>query len=214
LSRSGTEAGDDLDPDDPDDPESRRRGAAQSGRPLKPSTMRWPEPLYGGVVALELIVIAILNLTVTTGKGAPTHSQTTLSLVGLLCAGGFGALLFTRNRMIVSFGAIAAGFFVTLPKVPDRVTVFHLFGLIFPLIYAFVLTQRQRKDSAALQKARAAGGGGGGGGGSGRTAAERRAQAQAERRDRRGRRSKAPEPTGPAPSPRYTPPKPKRPGRK
>lgn len=192
----------------PDDPEPRRTGEADTRPRRKPSTMMWPEPLYGAVVALELIVIAVLNLTVTTGKGAPAHSQTTLSVVGLACAIGFGALIFTRNRMVVSFAAIAAGFFVTLPKVPDRITVFHLFGLIFPLVYAFVLTQRQRKDSAALNKARAAGGG------ARPTPSENRARAQASRRDRRGRRSKASEPAGPAPNRRYTPPKPKRPGRK
>jgi hypothetical protein len=203
LNQSGTEAGDAT---YPDDSRSRRATDAEVGPPRKPSTMKWPEPLYGAVVALELVVIAILNLTVTTGKGAPTHSQTTLSLIGLACAIGFGALLFTRNRMVAAFAAIAAGFFVTLPKVPDRVTVFHLFGLVFPLVYAFVLTQRQRKDSAALTKARASGGG------AARTPAERRASAQTQRR--RGRRSKAAEPTGPAASRRYTPPKPKRPGPK
>jgi hypothetical protein len=197
LSPPGTEAGDATNPDD-----------SEIGPPRKPSTMKWPEPLYGAVVALELAVIAILNLTVTTGKGAPTHSQTTLSLIGLACAIGFGALLFTRNRMVVSFAAIAAGFFVTLPKVPDRITVFHLFGLVFPLVYAFVLTQRQRKDSAAFNKTRASGSG------APRTPAERRARAQAQRQERRGRRSKAAEPTGPPASRRYTPPKPKRPGRK
>ncbi len=207
MSKPGTEAGGHLDPDDPEP----RAAETYTGPPRKPSTMAWPEPLYGAVVALELIVIAVLNLTVTTGKGAPTHSQTTLSLVGLACAIGFGALILTRNRMVVSFAAIAAGFFVTLPKVPDRVTVFHLFGLIFPLVYAFVLTQRQRKDSAALTKARAAGGG------ARLTPSESRARAQADRRDRRGRRgrrSKAAQPAGPAPNRRYTPPKPKRPGAK
>ena len=205
MSTPSTEAGDQL---NPDDPEPRRTADAETGPPRKPSTMRWPEPLYGAVVALELIVIAVLNLTVTTGKGAPSHSQTTLSVVGLACAMGFGALILTRNRMVVAFAAIAAGFFVTLPKVPDRVTVFHLFGLVFPLVYAFVLTQRQRKDSAALNKAKAAGGG------ARLTPSESRARAQADRRGRRSRRSKASQPAGPAPNRRYTPPKPKRPGPK
>ena len=43
---------------------------------LKPSAMRGNEALWGYVVAGELIVVSILNLMVTHGKGAPAHPNT------------------------------------------------------------------------------------------------------------------------------------------
>jgi hypothetical protein len=214
----GANAGDRANPDEPEPDESEREEAepdqTEPARPrageeveadLKPSAMRRPEPLYGFIVFVELVIIAVINLTVTTGKGAPAHPQTTTSIIGLAGAFGFGAVLLTRHRMYVSFAAIGAAFFVTLPRVPDRVTIYHLFGLVFPLVFAFLLTQRQRKAQAALTKNRPKGSG------PGRTASDRRTAGQPERR---GRRAKTPEPTGPAANRRYTPPKPKRPGRR
>src|SRR6185437_4594312 len=100
----GTPTSDDTDSYDPDaddrsggavdtdgDPESPARRRWLAGRAdtaddasLKPATMRGTEPLYGYVVAIELIGVSILNLTVTHGTGAPAHPPTRLSVIGLI----------------------------------------------------------------------------------------------------------------------------------
>lgn len=160
---------------------------------LKPSAMRGNEYRYGLLVAAELVVVAILNLSVTHGKGAPAHPPTTLALIGLVAALAVFGLLRTDNRMIVGFGSIIAAFFVTLPRTPNSLSIAHLFALGIPLAYTLVLTQRQRKATTTqLRQNRAAGP---------RPAA-----------GRAGRRRKEPQqPEGPRPSRRYTPPKSKRP---
>jgi hypothetical protein len=180
---------------------------------LKPSAMRGPEPLYGYVVAAELLVVAILNLTDTHGPGAPAHPETALAAAGILGAAALAAAIrFTRHRMVVAFVTIAAAFLVTVPKIPKSLELVHVIAIAVPFVYAFILTQRQNKARAAdIKQARAAGSSSGGPR-AGRTAAARRAEAQAKRRDRRGRRG-VPEPSGPKASNRYTPPKPKRPHR-
>jgi hypothetical protein len=170
---------------------------------LNPSDMRSPEPLYGYVVAMELIAVSILNLTLTHGKGAPTHPSTTLSLIGLIASLAVLGIVRTHHRLIVGFAAVIAAFFVTLPKVPDSLSTTHLLALIIPVIYAFVLTQRQRKAATARQRA-------------GRSASSRPAPAASTATSgsggRRGRK-KASVPTGPTANRRYTPPKAKRPSR-
>jgi hypothetical protein len=173
---------------------------------LKPSAMRGTEALYGYVVALELIVVAIVNLTVTHGKGAPKNPQTALSLVGLAASIALVLIVRTGNRMIVSLSAIGAAFFVTLPAVPNSVRAIHILALIIPVIYAFILTQRQRRATTALAKA----------GRAGRSSPARGAtkaapgERAAEDRNRRRAKKKGAA-TGPVASRRYTPPKPKRP---
>jgi hypothetical protein len=178
---------------------------------LKPSAMRGTEPLYGYVVAAELLVVALLNLTDTHGAGAPAHPDKILAAIGILGAAAVvAAIRFTRHRMVVGFVAIAAAFFVTLPKTPNSLTVVHVMAIAIPLIYAFILTQRQNKARMAEIKRDRSGDSGSSGSRSGRTASSRRADGQAKRRERRGRRG-VPEPSGPKASSRYTPPKPKRP---
>jgi hypothetical protein len=167
---------------------------------LNPSDMRSPEPLYGYVVALELIAVSILNLTVTHGKGAPAHPSTTLSVVGLAASLAVLGIVRTHHRLIVGFSAVIAAFFVTLPKVPDALSTTHLLALFIPVIYAFVLTQRQRKATTLRAKA-------------GRSASTRPAPAAPAGSGRRGRRKKEAAPTGPTANRRYTPPKAKRPPR-
>jgi len=169
---------------------------------LKPTDMRGNEALYGYILAAELVVVSIFNLVFTQGKGAPAHPPTTLSAVGLIVSVAFGALVRTHNRFIVSFAALIAAFFVTLPRIPQRLFVFHLFALVLPLIYALVLMQRQRKATLAAAKT---------GSGGRQTPAQRRADADARRRERRQRKRGAPPPPKVAPSRRYTPPKAKRP---
>lgn len=152
--------------------------------------MRGNETSYGYVVALELLVVAVLNLTVTHGKGAPTHPQTTLALVGVVAALALIPLLRTQNRMIVGFGSIIAAFFVTLPRVPTSLSLAHILALAFPLVYTLLLTQRQRRaTSAQLKERRGAG----------------------PSREPRRKRKEQEEPAGPRPNRRYTPPKSKRP---
>jgi hypothetical protein len=172
--------------------------------------------MYGYLVALELVVVAIVNLTVTHGAGAPKSPQTTLSLIGLVASIALVAIVRTGNRMVVSLAAIGAAFFVTLPAVPNSVRSVHLLALIIPVIYAFILTQRQRRATTALARA-------------GRTARASQSQGQAQGQSkaaptkaaaggrgpadpgRRRSRKKGAAQAGPVASRRYTPPKPKRP---
>ena len=172
---------------------------------LKPSAMRRPEPLYGYVVALELLVTSILNLTVTTGKGAPVHPNTGLAAAGVAASVALAAIIFRfKHRTVVGFSAIAAAFVVNMSQGPDSLRVAHIFALVFPFAYAFIITQRQRKLmtqqlKAARRGGRAAPGAGAGG---------RRAGAGTGPSRRRG--SPPPVSSGPRPNARYTPPKPKR----
>jgi hypothetical protein len=196
----------------------RRRGAGDSelrfetdDSDLKPSAMRGSEPLYGYVVALELVVIAIINLTDTHGKGAPVHPDRVLSIVGLVASAGIvGVIAGTRNRFFVGFYAMAAAFLVTTPKVPDSLELTHLLAIAMPVVYALILTQRQNRARLAQAKSRRVATPGRAPAKGKTTAAERRAELQARRRQGQGRRRDANEPTGPARSRRYTPPKPKR----
>jgi hypothetical protein len=213
--------GGDAYPPDPPDPESPSdlaetdvppsvADAADAGleaddAALPPSRMRGTEPLYGYVVALELLVVAILNVVLRTGPGAPAHPQTTLQLLGIIASVGLFALIRVRNRTIVGLGAIVAAFFVTLPKVPNSLTLPHILALVVPLAYGLIVTQRQRRaiGNTARSGRRAPGGA--------RPAAARSSRG---RQDTRRRAAKAPAvASGPRRSARYTPPKAKRGGR-
>jgi hypothetical protein len=209
--------GDDLDADDLDagevdtddeGPAPRRRWlAARGGRDepddpsLKPATMRGTEALYGYVVALELIGVSVLNLTVTHGKGAPAHPPTRLSVIGLIGSIALIGVVRLHHRLIVPFATIIAAFLVTLPKVPNSLTPAHLLALVIPVVYAFLLTQRQRKATTAQTRA-------GRSATSRATPADRRADAVSRRRARQDAARQ-----GPRPNRRYTPPKAKRPRR-
>jgi hypothetical protein len=201
----------DVDADDNSSPPVRAVSAEPDDElNLKPSELRGSEVMYGYMVAFELIVVSILNLTVTHGPGAPTGSQRllganltphTLSVIGLLASIALiGVVYWVRHRFVVAFAGIIAAFFVTLPKVPNTLTVAHLIALVVPVVYAFILTQRQRKASLAQSRE-------GGRSASTRSSpADRRAGSTERRRNRR----KGPETTGPKANRRYTPPKPKR----
>jgi uncharacterized membrane protein YgcG len=188
---------------------------------LPPSRMRGTESLYGYVVAVELVVVAVLNLTVRTGTGAPAHPQTTLQVIGIAASVALFGLLQVRSRTIVGFGAIVAAFFVTLPKVPNSLSLAHILALAVPLIYGLILTQRQRRATGLARGSRRGGGGSGSGttenssragGGSGRRGSAAAGGRARNATSGRGRRGKAadPAPTGPRASARYTPPKAKR----
>jgi hypothetical protein len=186
---------------------STATAAPEDDASLKPSTMRGNEAMWGYLVAAELILVSILNLTVTHGAGASTHPQTALSVVGLLASIALLPIIrFTNHRFIVPLSAIGAAFFVTLPsQVPNTVRTAHILALIIPVIYAFVLTQRQRRAATAQAKERRSS--------SGRAGTTKAAPAPRRAEDRRRGRGgkKASAQTGPSASRRYTPPKPKRP---
>lgn len=186
-------------------PASRERAAVEvvdDGRP--PSHMRGTEPMYGYLVGLELLVVAVLNLVVTGGAGAPKHPSTDLEYGGLVAAAVFVGLLQLRNRTVTGFAALGATYVVAgLPRVPTRLNVAHLVAIAVSLVYALLITQRQRKATGMSARRGRRGGGraavGGGGAGGTRPAAGR------------SRRSAEPaRPAGPQRSARYTPPKAKR----
>jgi hypothetical protein len=178
--------------------------AAVDDAPLKPSSMRGNEALYGYLVGLELIAVSILNLVVTHGKGAPAHPSTGLAVIGLVASIAATALVRTHHRLIAPLALVVAAFFVTLPRGPDSLGPAHIFALIIPVVYAFFVTREQRKATQALTRA-------------GRSGAAKTTTAKSTPADRRaggagGRRGRkqAVVPTGPAASSRYTPPKAKR----
>lgn len=202
-----------LDPaEDEDRAHGRTSKAAQAALPddtdLKPTAMRGNEMLYGYLIAGELILVAILNLVVTHGKGAPAHPNYILEILGLVASLAVLAVLQTRHRFIVPFAMVVAAYLVVYPKVPDSLSVAHLFALVLPVIYAIVLMQRQRKSSLAQARARSSTGGGRA---SRPTPEERRAESMQRRQERRNRRRGVTPPAGPQRSSRYTPPKPRRP---
>ncbi len=174
------------------------------GVDLKPTTMRRPEPLYGYVVALELIFISILNLVVTHGKGAPAHPATAWSAVGLLAAIAMIPIIrLTNHRLIVAFYTVVATFLATQPRTPSSLAITHFLALGIAIVYAFWLSQRQRK--AATARARS-GQSGSSAGGAGRSSRQRTGTSGGGRRSRREKDAS----TGPQASRRYTPPKAKR----
>ena len=175
---------------------------------LRPSRMRGTESLYGYVVGLELLAMAIVQIVVRGGKGAPAHPQTTLQIVAIVAALAFFGILQVRNRTIVGFAAIIAAFFVTIPRVPNALGAAHIFTLVVPLAYGLIISQRQRK--AMMAAARAGRGGGGRAGGVSRREAARSEAASRRADRRRGGKGAESQPTGPRPSARYTPPKAKR----
>lgn len=167
---------------------------------LKPSAMRGSEARYGLGIAAILVVVAVLNLAVRHGKGAPKHPSTGLEIIGLVAALAVFPLLRTRNRFIVPFGAVVAAFFVTLPNAPNSVKSLHVLAIIFPLVYALLLTQRQRKAAMADARSRAKTRSSGQSSTTGNT--------RTSGRSRRG--AKADAAAGPSANRRYTPPKAKR----
>ena len=177
---------------------------------LPPSRMRGSEPLYGYVVGLELVVIAILTLAIHGGKGAPKHPQTALQIAGLVASVAYFAVLQRRSRTLTAFAAIVAAFIITLPAVPDALRSTRVFVLAIPLAYGLIITQRQRKATGLTMRGTRKNPGA-----AGRAASPSRGDSSAKSRPpARGRRAQPapPAPTGPRASSRYTPPNPKRGG--
>ena len=178
-------------------PDGAAEPEVQAVDTLKPSAMRGTELRYGIAVAAILVVIAVLNLVIRHGAGAPKHPQTGLAVIGLIASLAVFPLLRTRNRFIVPFAALVAALLVSLPSGPNQVKSLHALVIIFPFAYALLLTQRQRKAAMAQARLKAA-----------NRSANQPATGSAPTRG--GRRRKAEQPSGPTANRRYTPPKPKR----
>jgi hypothetical protein len=176
---------------------------------LPPSRMRGSEPLYGIVVGLELVVVAIITLVVHGGKGAPKHPQTGLQIGGLAASIAFFAVLQRRNRTLAAFAAIVAAFVVTLPAVPDSLRATRVFVLAIPLAYGLIITQRQRKATGLTMRGTRRNPGRNEDGPASRRAGSAPARPPVAKR---GREKDTPAPNGPRASARYTPPKPRRGG--
>jgi hypothetical protein len=164
---------------------------------VKPSAMQGNEFLYGHLVAGILIAIAIANFVVRHGAGAPKKPQTALEVIALVAALALLPILRTRNRFIAPFAAVIAAFFVTYPRGPNSIQSVHVLAIVFPLVYALLLTQRQRK--AAIAQAKTGG-------------ATRTRPARSRRRPKAGSDGggSAGRPNAPTRNRRYTPPKAKR----
>jgi hypothetical protein len=158
-----------------------------------PSTMKGNEALLGLAVAGIIIAVAVLDLTVTTGAGAPKHPETWAPVVGIVLAVALIASLRFRNRLASPFVAIFAAYFVELAKTPKSISTAHVIALAAAVGFAVALTLRHRSAQKAA--------------GTMTGPAQRRAAADARRRRRKGE----PEPEAtmkrPPASARYTPPK-------
>jgi hypothetical protein len=134
--------------------------ASRKGRPvdpiefeLNPWVMRGTEMMYGYVVAAELILVAILELTDTHGKGAPAHPATGLSIAGLAASVLMIGLLQTRNRTFVALSTILASLLIDLPSVPNNLVLAKLFAVFIPILYGIVLVRRRSRSAQIRQQA-------------------------------------------------------------
>lgn len=120
---------------------------------LNPWVMRGTEMMYGYVVAAELILVAILELTDTHGKGAPAHPATGLSIAGLAASVLMIGLLQTRNRTFVALSTILASLLIDLPSVPNNLVLAKLFAVFIPIVYGIVLVRRRSRSAQVRQQA-------------------------------------------------------------
>jgi hypothetical protein len=154
--------------------------------------------MYGYLVGLELLVVAVLNLVVTGGAGAPRHQPVLLEYGGIAATAVYVGLLQVRNRTLTGLVALLVAFVVAeLPKVPNRLTVTHLIAMVIAFVYALLITQRQRKAVGLTARRTRAG--------RATAGTDRPVSARSSRRP-----SEPARPTGPQRSARYTPPKSKR----
>ena len=91
---------------------------------LKPTAMRSPKPLYGYVVAAELIVVSILNLTVTHGNGAPRIPDRPWRWSAWSPRSPWSGSSAPTTASSCLAGRHRRAFFVTLPEVPNSLAVY------------------------------------------------------------------------------------------
>ena len=142
-----------------DRPRSARR-ANRKDRPvdpleyeLDPWVTRGNETLYGYVIGAELILMAILELTDTHGKGAPAHPATWMSVAGLVASVLMLGLLQTKNRTFVALSTILASLLIDLPSVPNSLVMAKLFAVFIPIVYGIVLVRRRSRSAQIRQQA-------------------------------------------------------------
>jgi hypothetical protein len=158
-----------------------------------PNRMQGNEHLFGYAAAVVIALGGVLDLMVTTGKGAPAHPSTWTAYIGILLAIALVVSIQFRHRMISPFVAIFGAFFVTLAKGPDSLETPHIVVLMVSVAFAVIVSLRQRRDQKALTPTL--------------TSAERRAAADARRRRRKGEPDLPAPVKRPSPNRRYTPPK-------
>lgn len=177
------------DPEDPDDfddldplPAPGRR--AEPERPLRPMELReWEIPL-GYAIAAILVVVAVLELTVTTGAGAPKTHNPILPAVAIVSALTMAATIRFKNRFVTALSGVVGGVLINFAQTPHSLSIPRSIGFLVPFAYAFVVVNRHNRAVRVQRGPRNAGQGGA----------------------RRGSKVQ-PEPTGPKASRRYTPPK-------
>lgn len=159
---------------------------ATPDRNLPPIELRDWEIPAGYAIAGLIVLIAILELTVTTGKGAAKNPSTILPLLALVLGVAQAVSIRWKNRIVTALIGVAGGLLVGVTRVPDSIGIPHSLGFLAPVVYAFLVTNRHNRAQRALRGPRN----------------------QPQRGARRGAKT-APEPTGPKASRRYTPPRPK-----
>lgn len=171
---------------------------AETGRadPLPPGRLQGQEVLYGYVIGLELLAVAVLTVLVRHGTGAPRHLSTADEVemaLGFAATVAYVALLRLRNRTVATFGAIVAAYVLALVPGPNWLREAHTLAVLPPFVYAIVVFQRQRKALKAVGANR------------GRAGRSRPAPDRAAAQRGRSAPASSPRRTG-----RYTPPKAKR----
>ena len=172
-------------------------------RPVSSLRMRDKETSVAYVVAAVQVVVPVVFLTVTTGKGAPAHPLTLAPAIGLVLALAMAASIRLSNRILTAFLAVTSTLATTSVgnAVPLSVRSLSTVDLLAALLFAMWITLRQSKArNAVLAERRKA-----------NQAVRSAGSHSAESRGAGGRRGRkaaeAAEPTGPPPSARYTPPK-------
>ncbi|MHB1930111.1 MAG: hypothetical protein ACYCUG_11965 [Acidimicrobiales bacterium] len=106
--------------------------------------------MYGYATAVVILAVAVLNLVVTKGKGAPAHPALWPSYAAIVLALGLAVSMRWRSRMVSPFVAIFGGMFDTLVRGPDSIATAHYVVIFAAFGFAVALTMRQRREQKAL----------------------------------------------------------------
>jgi len=175
---------------------SRSRGSSPASEPeiLPPIRLRdWEIPM-AYVVSAFVLVVALLEITSNTGKGAPKSPDKIIPGIALVLAVSQALSVRAKNRLFTGIVGIVAGMLVGYTKTGTNLNLLRELGLFVPFIYGFAITQRQSRAQRALNPRGSRRGRG------------RRGSAVATSSSG-GRGSKAAVVSGPQASRRYTPPK-------
>jgi hypothetical protein len=172
---------------------SRSRGSSAASEPeiLPPIRLRdWEIPV-AYVVSAFVLVVALLEITSNTGKGAPKSPDKIIPGIALVLAVTQAFSVRAKNRLFTGIVGIVAGMLVGYTKTGTSLNLLRELGLFVPFIYGFAVTQRQSRAQRALNPR-----------------GSRRRRGSAVAAPSPGvRGSKAAAVSGPQPNRRYTPPK-------